>query len=265
MNFKYLYKIVILENNNKMEKEKINMWRVFSYFIIYSFLGFLLETIYAIFTKKMLESRQSFVFGPFCAVYGIAGTTIIILLKKYKNNNKVLYLGGVIIGILIEYSTSYIGEQVLHVKWWDYSNAFLNINGRICFYYSVIWGFLSFFLIKYFNPCIDNFIDYNIQNITLKKFKIIIFLIIIFMIGDCVLTGYALDKFIYRISSKYDIDIFGIDMNNKYKENYIDKYFSNEKMIMLFPNISVLDENKNVVYIGSIMKNVKNYYYKFEL
>lgn len=257
-------KNVIIENNNKMERVKFDIWRIFSYFIIYSFIGFLIETIYALFTKGMIESRQSFVFGPFCAVYGIAGTAMIILLKNYKNNNIVLYFGGVFIGILIEYLTSFIGEQLLHVKWWDYSNAFLNLNGRVCFYYAIIWGFLSFLLIKHFNPIIDNFIDYNIKNITLKKYRIIIFLIITFMVGDCILTGYALDKFIYRISNNYDIDIFGINMNNKNKENYIDKYFSNEKMIMLFPNISVLDENKNIVYIGSIMKDVKNYYYKFE-
>ena len=106
-------KNVIIENNNKMERVKFDIWRIFSYFIIYSFIGFLIETIYALFTKGMIESRQSFVFGPFCAVYGIAGTAMIILLKNYKNNNIVLYFGGVFIGILIEYLTSFIGEQLL--------------------------------------------------------------------------------------------------------------------------------------------------------
>ena len=245
-----------------MEVKKINIWIIFSYFIIYSFLGYILETIYAVFTKGMLESRQSFVFGPFCAIYGIAGTIMILLLNNYKNNKIALYFGGVVIGIIVEYFSSYIGEKLLYVKWWDYSNSFCNINGRVCLYYSIIWGILSIFLVKYLNLKVENYIEYIIQKITYNKFKIILSIVIFFIVFDTILTGYALNRFIFRISKEYNIDIYNYEIN-KESINYFDKYFTNEKMIMLFPNISVLNNNNEVIYIGSILNNVKNYYFKF--
>ena len=62
------------------------IWKILIYFIFYSIAGFLLETIFAIITKGTLESRQSFLYGPFCIVYGIGAIALIFTLNKYKNN-----------------------------------------------------------------------------------------------------------------------------------------------------------------------------------
>lgn len=76
------------------------IWKILIYFIIYSVLGFFIETIYAIFTKGMLESRKSFLYGPFCIVYGIAAIILIFALKKYKNSNLKLFFFGMILRML---------------------------------------------------------------------------------------------------------------------------------------------------------------------
>ncbi len=47
----------------------ISIWRILAYFIIYSFFGYIIETIFGIATKGVWESRQSFLYGPFCAIY----------------------------------------------------------------------------------------------------------------------------------------------------------------------------------------------------
>ena len=53
------------------------------------------------------------------------------------------FLGGFIIGSVIEYLVSLIGEMILGVKWWDYSDMPLNINGRaMCIFFSIL-GILS--------------------------------------------------------------------------------------------------------------------------
>ena len=135
------------------------VWKILIYFIIYSILGFFLETIFAIITKGTLESRQSFLYGPFCIVYGIGAICLIFTLHKYKNSNIKLFLYGMIVGATVEYFTSYVGEQMMHIKWWDYSNAFLNIHGRTCFFYAICWGFLTIPLIKYINPFLDKVIE----------------------------------------------------------------------------------------------------------
>ena len=65
------------------EKQKntilgISIWRIFFYFIIYSFLGYIIETIFGVITTGKLECRQSFLYGPFLGIYGLGGCILII-------------------------------------------------------------------------------------------------------------------------------------------------------------------------------------------
>lgn len=133
-----------MQNKKKKEKKKftilgMSIWRVLAYFIIYSILGYLIETLFGLVTKGVIESRQSFLYGPFCAIYGLGAVIMIGLLQYFKKNNFTLFFGGFLIGSVVEYLVSLFGEMMLHVKWWDYSNMPLNINGRICVYFSIFW------------------------------------------------------------------------------------------------------------------------------
>lgn len=125
----------------KIEKKKftilgIDLWEILAYFIIYSIAGFFIETMFALVRYGVLESRQSFLYGPFCSIYGVGAVVMIIFLQYFMKNRFSLFVGGFFIGSITEYLISWIGECILHVKWWDYSNMPLNINGRICIYYS---------------------------------------------------------------------------------------------------------------------------------
>lgn len=70
-----------------MEKQtqKISIWRIFAYFIIYSFVGFVVETLFALINYNVLESRKSFLYGPFCGIYGVGAVVLIIVLKHWFN------------------------------------------------------------------------------------------------------------------------------------------------------------------------------------
>ncbi len=235
------------------------IWKILIYFIVYSIIGFFIETIYAIFTKGMLESRQSFLYGPFCIVYGVAAIALILSLSKYKNKNIKLFIYGMVVGGLIEYFSSYIAEIILHVKWWDYSNAFFNINGRTCLYYILMWGVLTILLINYVNPLLDKILKKIFLKFPVKILKASIIFLIIFMFFDGLISCFALDSFLIRVANEYNVNIKGID----YKENIIGKLFSNEKMMMTYPNMIIVNEKDEPVYLESILTDVKNYYYKF--
>ena len=129
------------------DKNNLNIWRILAYFIIYSILGYIVETFYGFIIDGVIESRQSFMYGPFCSIYGVGAVVFIITLRYFDKNNYTLFIAGYIIGSVVEYLVSWIGELWLHTRWWDYSNNFLNINGRICLTYSIFWGFLSIYLI----------------------------------------------------------------------------------------------------------------------
>lgn len=64
----------------------LSVWRILAYFIIYSVVGYIIETIFGIITKGVWESRQSFLYGPFCAIYGLGAAIMIIFLHKYSKN-----------------------------------------------------------------------------------------------------------------------------------------------------------------------------------
>ena len=165
-------------------------------------------------------------------------------------------------GCIVEYFSSYIGEIILHVKWWDYSNDFLNINGRTCLYYAVWWGILTIVLINYINPTIDKILESIWKNVSNIFVKSIVTFVTLFMTFDGIITCYAIDNFLVRVSSEYNITINGIE-EKEFDNLNLAKSFSNEKMMMTYPNIIVVnDKNKNI-YLESLLKDVKNYYYKF--
>ena len=234
------------------------LWNLTFSFIIYSIIGFFLETFYALFTEGIIESRKSFIYGPFCIVYGIAAIILTIFLNKYKNNNIKLFIYGMILGGIIEYYSSFFGELLLHVKWWDYSNSLFNINGRTCLFYIIMWGFLTILLINYIDPFVNKIILICENK---NRLKLCIVLISLFMLFDGILSAYALDSFLIRISNTYNIDIKGIN-KSKVADMYFEINYPDEKMILTYPNMMAVDNNGENIYLDKILVGVKNYYFK---
>lgn len=250
----------------------LSIWRILAYFIIYSIVGYIIETIFGIITKGRWESRQSFLYGPFCAIYGLGAAIMIIFLHKYSKKYTTLFLGGFIVGSIVEYLVSLIGEMILGLKWWDYSDMPLNINGRICVYFSLFWGFLALYLIASFNPKIDKFINWCKSKISLKTLKSLTLTVTIIMLIDFIITGVAMYFFLIRMIAQNDLDVPKKEIvaqkyediyNNEKLSDFIYKYWGDRKMIRTFPNIKVEDVNGNIIYIDSLLKDIQPYYFKF--
>ncbi len=249
----------------------ISIWRLLAYFILYSIIGYIVETLYGIFTKGVWESRQSFLYGPFCGIYGLGAVIMIVFLHKYQKKYNILFFGGFILGSIIEYVISFFGEVLLGVKWWDYSGMPLNINGRICVYFSIFWGFLGLYLIASLNPKIDRLINWIKRKFkSPKTLKIITICIIIFLLIDCILTGFAIEFFKVRMIVKNDIDVenkdqiieeYNVIYGNEKLSNFIYKFWGDKKMIRTFPNLKVLDKNGNMIYFGGLL-DIQTYYFK---
>ena len=182
------------------------------FFIIYSIAGFFVETIFAFVRYGVLESRKSFLYGPFCSIYGLGAVIMILFLQYFKKNRITLFIGGFIIGSITEYLVSLVGEFILHVKWWDYSNMPLNVNGRICFYYSIFWGILAIFLMKAIHPKVRKLMAFILKKINLSTVKSIISVIMIFILVDCIVSAYAISLFRIRM-----IAINNLNVENKEK------------------------------------------------
>ena len=107
---------VLFYKKEKINLKKFDISKIIIYFTFYSFLGFCFESIFGIFSKGVLECRQSFLFGPFCAIYGIGAILMIYILTPLKNNNLPLFLGSCLVGAISEYAMSYICEIYFHLS-----------------------------------------------------------------------------------------------------------------------------------------------------
>ena len=265
-------------NNKSTEQKKkftimgLSVWRILAYFIIYSVVGYIIETIFGIITKGTWESRQSFLYGPFCAIYGLGAAIMIIFLHKYSKNYTRLFIGGFIVGSIVEYLVSWIGEMLLGVKWWDYSDMPLNINGRICVYFSIFWGFLALYLIASFNPRIDRLINWIKSKLSVNALKVLTTTVTILLLIDCIATGIALSVFLVRMVHNYDLNVPNKEIimqkyddiyNDKKLSNFIYKYWGDKKMLKTFPNLKVQDSYGNMVYMDELLNDIKPYYYRF--
>ena len=253
--------------------KKQELWRICAYFIIYSFAGFVFETLYALIFHRVLESRQSFLYGPFCGIYGVGATLMIITLRKYKDNNIKLFLGGMLVGSVAEYIISLVGEILLGIRCWDYSNYPLNINGRICILFSICWGVAAFLLIKFINPAIDLTLDEIIKKVKNTKYlKILLILIMTFILIDCIITFTAVDFFIANTAEIYNLELMNeekVGLTYRYASKYpklknkLSAFASNERMIMTYPNLTLTLKDGTQVLIKSLMPEVRDCYYRF--
>ena len=223
---------IIEEKNNNIDNKftvfGYTLSKIVAYFVIYSFLGFIIETLFGLLTKGVVESRKSFLYGPFCAIYGLGASIMIMFLHKYSKNYTRLFIGGFIVGSIVEYLVSWIGELLLGVKWWDYSDMPLNINGRICVYFSIFWGFLALYLIASFNPRIDRLINWIKSKLSVKALETLTTTVTLVLLIDCIVTGIALSFFLIRMVNDYDLNVPNKEIIvHKYEDIYKDEKLSN--------------------------------------
>ncbi len=266
-------KIIKVENDKIQDKiiiedpvVKITFKRELAYFVIYSFLGFIVETIFGILTKGVVESRKSCLFGPFCCIYGLGAAIMIPGLQKFKKSNWGIFIAGAIEGSVIEYIISWIGEIIFKIKWWDYSNMPFNINGRITLTFSIFWGLLALVLMRFINP----YIERGINKLSKKWFDILTISLTIFLILDLLITALGLKVFYTRLIKENNLQIKGenaLIVSDEVMEYNVIKFlsnniFSNEKILKTFPNIKFEDKDGNIVWIKDILTDIQPYYFK---
>lgn len=131
-----------------------------TYFIIYSFLGWVMESIYrSICEKKIINT--GFLRGPFCPIYGVGAIIMMTILSGFKDALVVLFLISFIVLTLWEYLVGVLLEKLFKTKYWDYSSHKFNYKGRICLTNSLAWGILGVLFTKYIHPFIEQIVIRN--------------------------------------------------------------------------------------------------------
>ena len=145
----------------KEQKENITSYisRIYLVFILFSFIGWIWETIHVSILASEFINR-GFLFGPICPIYGITITIAYLFFVKIKKTiklkgewykNIVYYLVIIILPTIIELMVGWGFEQIFEIRLWDYSHYIIKIsekeyplhfNGYIALPISLIWPIL---------------------------------------------------------------------------------------------------------------------------
>lgn len=122
-------------------------------FFIYSFIGWCVEVCYSAFRQRKFVNR-GFVNSPLCPIYGFGAVLYAVFLPELTENPFFLFLGGLILATMLEYSTGMLMEKIFQKKLWDYSGIRFNLSGYVCARYCLLWGVLALVTMLFSNPFI---------------------------------------------------------------------------------------------------------------
>ena len=64
-------------------------------------------------------------------IYG-TGAILGVAILGNVHNPIIIFLISMVGATILEYTTSWVMEQLFHARWWDYSNFRFNLQGRVC-------------------------------------------------------------------------------------------------------------------------------------
>lgn len=216
------------EKKSKHFAQGITFYKLFWIFFIGCFAGVVVEVLWCVITRGHYESRAGLIYGPFNPVYGLGAWALSAALYRYRNRNPIFsFIGGFIIGSVIEYLCSWVQETVFGSTSWDYSNMPFNLNGRICLLYSLFWGVLGVLWIKEFYPRAAKWI-LKIPN---KIGKPLTWVLLVFMVFNCFMSAATVLRWIDRRAGDPADNAFEEWMDVHYPDMRMQKIFSNLEFV----------------------------------
>lgn len=174
------------------------------------------------------------IFTPINFVYGFGALVIWIFLANSNRKPYITYIYGAIGGGIVEYLLNFLEEKILGARSWDYSNEFLNINGRTTIPFMLFWGLLCLAVVYgVYNPLAKIY-----DKCPKKVMTTIAIVLLAIVVTDLTITVTALVRYSARqqgFAAKTELGLF------------LDRVFSDDYMKLHFPNQKKLSENSGAL------------------
>ena len=217
--------IDLYEEKSSHFAQGVNFYKLVLLCFMASLLGVLLEMGWCFLRHGYVESRAGLVIGPFNLLYGAGGVAMTLSLYHFRNRGAWLsFLGGFVIGSMVEYVCSWGQELLFGSRSWDYSAKPFNIGGRICLLYSVFWGVLGVLWIKKIYPQLAALI-LRLPN---RVGKVAAWVLLAFLAVDAILTVAAISRWAQRMNGSEAVSLFA---------QFLDRCFTDSRMEQIFPNM----------------------------
>lgn len=219
-----VFKIEYNAENKPVFAKGVCFYKVFVIFVFGCLLGTYYEEILNFFKEGVWDSRAGVVFGPFNPIYGFGLAACVWILGQKPRPWYQTWIYGALIGGGCEYILNFLQEKVIHSLSWDYSDKFLNLNGRTTIPFMIFWGLGALIIITFVYP----FLSRVVEAIPYKIGKIFTNFFLVFLTIDMAMTGISL----IRQSQRHQ----GIEATNPI-DSFFDTYFSDEYLETIFPNM----------------------------
>ena len=120
----------------------LNFYTLGVIYLVYSFLGWVAETVVATIRGGRFANRGAAA-GPFCFIYGTTGVLLAVSFGDLRAEPVYLFFACMMAATVMEWITAKLLERLHRRKWWDYSGKKFNLNGYVCLQYSLLWGALG--------------------------------------------------------------------------------------------------------------------------
>lgn len=132
---------------------QITEFRYITFFFIYSFLGWVFESVY-VSIKSGRWINRGFLKGPVLPIYGSGAVMMLVVSEPFSDNLILTYLAGVVGATLLELISGMAIEAIFKVRYWDYSYQKINYKGYICLSSSIAWGFFTIGMTRWLHPAV---------------------------------------------------------------------------------------------------------------
>lgn len=137
-------------------------------FFFFSAVGWTVECTYRSLGERRIIN-SGFLHGPVCPIYGVGcmviDTLLVPIAAPIEKRILIVLVLGMLLSDIVEYATSFIMEKLFNTRWWDYSDNFLNLHGRICFKHTLYWAIFTFFYVYIIAPTYDYLLTFIPQNV----------------------------------------------------------------------------------------------------
>ncbi len=171
---------------------EVTKLQVIECFVIYSILGWVVESAYMSICARKLTNR-GFGFGPFCPIYGFGASLGAVLLSPFRANAMLLFVVAAVGATVFEYLVGRLMQLSLGDFWWDYTEKPFNYKGIICLESTLGWGLYGIGVVYRVHPYVLHITRLIPQNIGLAACVII-------------LSAYMID-FLYHVLLALHVDL----------------------------------------------------------
>ena len=203
--------------------------KLFFVFLVGSVIGTIYEEILFMVQHYMdtgqLEHalRRGVIYGPFNVIYGFGAVVLVYLLLRKPLKAWQIFIYAAVLGGFVEYIVSWLQEVFTHTTSWDYSDLFLNINGRTTIPIMLVWGFLGLLLVKVVYPPVSNLIE----RIPIKIGDRIYVVLVVLMALEMLVSWTAIIRQTLRHNNIPPFTPVGEFCDSYYNDDFLRHYFPN--------------------------------------